>query len=355
MNSWGTILRISIWGESHGPGIGIVVDGCPPGLNLKPDDFKEDLERRRGGYLGTTSRRELDLPIIRSGLFRGKTTGAPLSIEFENSDAHSSDYDRLEHTPRPGHADWTAHDKFFGFNDYRGGGHFSGRLTLPLVAAGVIAKKIVEPIKIYSRVLQVGGEDNVQKAVEEAVAGGDSTGGIVECRAENVPSGLGEPFFDSVESLLAHAVFSIPGVKGVEFGDGFAAARMRGSDYNDGIVDVSGRTKTNHAGGVLGGISNGNELVFRIAVRPAASIAKPQQTIDLETGKPVSLTIGGRHDACITLRVPAVLEAVTALVLADLWLRNRSLRGDRPSARRPAVRTPNNRRNNEPGKYPKQD
>jgi chorismate synthase len=340
MNSWGTIYRISIWGESHGPAIGIVVDGCPPGLNLKPDDFKEDLGRRRGGPVGTTSRHELDLPIIQSGLFRGKTTGAPLSIGFENSDTRSSDYDRLKRTPRPGHADWTAHDKFFGFNDYRGGGHLSGRLTLGLVAAGVIAKKIVEPIKIHSRVLQVGGEDDFQKALKEAVAGGDSIGGIVECRAENVPSGLGEPFFDSVESLLAHAVYSIPGVKGVEFGDGFAAAGMRGSDYNDEIVDVSGRTKTNHAGGVLGGITNGNELVFRIAVRPAASIARPQQTIDLQTGKPVSLTIDGRHDACIALRVPVILEAVTALVLADLWLRSRSLRGGRPSARRPAVRVP---------------
>jgi len=340
MNSWGTTYRISIWGESHGPGIGIVVDGCPPGLNLNPDDFKEDLERRRGGSSGTTSRRELDLPIIKSGLFRGKTTGAPLSIEFENSDTHSSDYERLEQTPRPGHADWTAQDKFFGFNDYRGGGHFSGRLTLGLVAAGVIAKKIVEPIKIYSRVLQVGGEDDFRKALEEAVAGGDSIGGIVECRAENVSSGLGEPFFDSVESLLAHAVFSIPGVKGVEFGDGFAAARLKGSDYNDEIVDVSGRTKTNHAGGVVGGITNGNELVFRIAVRPAASIVKPQQTIDLQTGKPVSLTIGGRHDACIALRVPVVLEAVTAVVLADLWLRSRNFGGSRPSVRRPAVRVP---------------
>jgi chorismate synthase len=340
MNSWGTIYRISIWGESHGPAIGIVVDGCPPGLNLKPDDFKEDLGRRRGGPVGTTSRHELDLPIIQSGLFRGKTTGAPLSIGFENSDTRSSDYDRLKRTPRPGHADWTAHDKFFGFNDYRGGGHLSGRLTLGLVAAGVIAKKIVEPIKIHSRVLRVGGEDDFQKALKEAVAGGDSIGGIVECRAGNVPSGLGEPFFDSVESLLAHAVYSIPGVKGVEFGDGFAAAGMRGSDYNDEIVDVSGRTKTNHAGGVLGGITNGNELVFRIAVRPAASIARPQQTIDLQTGKPVSLTIDGRHDACIALRVPVILEAVTALVLADLWLRSRSLRGGRPFARRPAIRVP---------------
>ncbi len=337
MNSWGTIYRISIWGESHGPGIGIVVDGCPPGLNLKPDDFKEDLGRRRSGSLGTTPRRELDLPMIKSGLFRGKTTGAPLSIEFENRAAHSPDYERLEHTPRPGHADWTAHDKFFGFNDHRGGGHFSGRLTLGLVAAGVIAKKIVEPTKIYSRVLQVGGKDDIQRAVEDAVAEKDSTGGLVECRAENVPSGLGEPFFDSVESLLAHAVFSIPGVKGVEFGDGFASARMRGSDYNDEIVDRSGRTKTNHSGGVLGGISNGNELVFRIAVRPAASIAKPQQTIDLETGKAVSLTTGGRHDACIALRVPVVLEAVTALVLADLWLRSRILWSNRPI--RPAGRS----------------
>lgn len=340
MNSWGTTYRISIWGESHGPGIGIVVDGCPPGLLLEPDDFREDLGRRKGGSSGTTSRRELDLPIIKAGLFRGKTTGAPLSIEFENNDSRSSDYDRLEHTPRPGHADWTAHDKFFGFNDYRGGGHFSGRLTLGLVAAGVIAKKIVEPIKIHSRVLQVAGENDFRKALEEAAAGGDSIGGIVECRAENVPSGLGEPFFDSVESLLAHAVFSIPGVKGVEFGDGFAAASLKGSDYNDEIVDVSGRTKTNHAGGVVGGISNGNELVFRVAVRPAASIAKPQQTIDLQTGQPVSLTIGGRHDACIALRVPVVLEAVTAVVLADLWLRSRNFGGSRPSVRRPAVRVP---------------
>jgi chorismate synthase len=340
MNSWGTIYRISVWGESHGPGIGVIVDGCPPGLDLKPDDFQEDLGRRRSGSLATTSRRELDLPIIKAGVFRGKTTGAPLSIEFENNDSRSADYDRLEHTPRPGHADWAAHEKFFGFNDYRGGGHFSGRLTLGLVAAGVIAKKILRTVKIHSRILQVGGEDNFQRVLEKAVAGGDSIGGIVECRAENVPSGLGEPFFDSLESVLAHAVFSIPGVKGVEFGDGFAASRMSGSDHNDEIVDVSGRTKTNHAGGVTGGVTNGNELVLRIAVRPAASIAKPQQTIDLRTGEPVSLTVGGRHDACIALRVPVVLEAVTAAVLADLWLRSRSVRGGQPSLRRPAVRAP---------------
>jgi chorismate synthase len=340
MNSWGTIYRISVWGESHGPGIGVIVDGCPPGLDLKPDDFQEDLGRRRSGSLATTSRRELDLPIIKAGVFRGKTTGAPLSIEFENNDSRSTDYDRLEHTPRPGHADWAAHEKFFGFNDYRGGGHFSGRLTLGLVAAGVIAKKILRTVKIHSRILQVGGEDNFQRVLEKAVAGGDSIGGIVECRAENVPSGLGEPFFDSLESVLAHAVFSIPGVKGVEFGDGFAASRMSGSDHNDEIVDVSGRTKTNHAGGVTGGVTNGNELVLRIAVRPAASIAKPQQTIDLRTGEPVSLTVGGRHDACIALRVPVVLEAVTAAVLADLWLRSRSVRGGQPSLRRPAVRAP---------------
>jgi chorismate synthase len=323
MNSWGTLCRVSIWGESHGPGIGIVFDGCPPGLSLKPADFKRDLGRRRGGAPGTTSRREPDIPIIKSGLFRGRTTGAPLSIEFENSDARPAEYDRLEHTPRPGHADWTARDKFSGFNDFRGGGHFSGRLTVGLVAAGVVAKKIMAPARISSRVLRIGGQDDFGMTLEAAAAEGDSIGGIVECRAVNIPSGLGEPFFDSAESVLAHAAFSIPGVKGVEFGDGFAAARLRGSEYNDEIVDVSGLTKTNHAGGIAGGITNGNELVFRIAVRPAASIAKPQRTIDLRTGKAVSSTIRGRHDACIALRVPVVLEAVTALALADLRLRSR--------------------------------
>ncbi|MEA3476623.1 MAG: chorismate synthase [Bacteroidota bacterium] len=316
MNSFGRIFSLSIYGESHGKAIGIVVDGCPPGIPLKEEDFATDLDRRKSGAKGTTPRTEEDKPFIMSGVFNGMTTGAPIHVMFQNTNMRSQDYDQLKDTPRPGHADYVAQLKYKGFNDHRGGGHFSGRLTLSLVAAGVVAKKIIPKISIKARLIEAGGQTNISAAVDKALESGDSVGGIVECRVNHVPAVLGEPFFDSLESQLSHICFSIPAIKGIEFGSGFKAAAMKGSEHNDTIF-ADGTTKTNHAGGINGGISNGNELVFRVAVKPTSSISMRQQTANLSSGEMLDLEIKGRHDACIALRVPVVLEAVTAVVLAD--------------------------------------
>lgn len=321
MNSFGRIFRVSIFGESHGEGVGIVVDGCPAGLPLTVEDFLEDMERRKGGMQkGTTPRKEDDLPIFKSGIFNNKTTGAPIAILFENKNTRSGDYEKQRAVPRPGHADFVAHEKFGGNEDYRGGGHFSGRLTVAIVAAGVIAKKLLQNSSVKAAILEVGGETDIEKGLQKAIDAKDSIGGIVECRVSNLPTGLGEPFFDSVESVLSHAVFAIPAVRGVEFGTGFAAAKMFGVEHNDAIENVEGKTKTNHAGGVVGGITNGNELVFRIAIKPTSSTPKEQQTLNWETKEVETFSVKGRHDLCIALRVPVVLEAVTAMVLADLMI-----------------------------------
>ncbi len=318
MNTFGRLLRLSILGESHGEWVGALIDGCPAGLALSPEDFVADLARRKGGRAGTTARNEDDVPRIMSGFMKGKTTGAPILILFENKDVDSRAYEKIRQTPRPGHADMTAFMKFGGFNDYRGGGHFSGRLTAAVVAAGVVAKKLLSPVRIEATLIEAGGSTDIEGAVSKALKARDSIGGIVECRAKGLPAGLGEPFFDSLESLISHFVFSIPGIKGLEFGAGFACARMEGSAYNDEIINLSGETRTNNAGGIHGGISNGNELVFRVAVKPTSSISLPQRTVHLETGEIVGLSVEGRHDTCIALRVPVILEAATALVLADL-------------------------------------
>lgn len=321
MNSFGRILRVHIFGESHGHCAGITIDGCPAGLALTEADFLADLERRKGGVLkGTTPRQEEDKPIFLSGLFQGKTTGAPITIIFENKNTRSGDYEKQRDVPRPGHADFTAHVKYGGHEDFRGGGHFSGRLTVCLVAAGVIAKKLLTGMQVQASILEIGGETDIDKGLQRAIDAKDSIGGIVECRVAGMPVGLGEHFFDSVESLLAHAVFSIPAVKGIEFGAGFAAARMFGSEHNDAIVDAAGTTRTNHAGGVVGGISNGNELIYRVVVKPTSSTPKEQQSWNWDTQAVEPFAVRGRHDLCIALRVPVVLEAVTALVLADLML-----------------------------------
>lgn len=321
MNSFGRIFRVNIFGESHGASVGINIDGCPAGMPLLMEDFTVDLERRKGGtQKGTTPRQEDDLPFFKSGLFNGKTTGAPITIMFENNNTRSSDYEKLRAVPRPGHADLVAHQKFGGHEDFRGGGHFSGRLTVALVAAGVVAKKILKNITVQSRITEIGGLSDVEAGLQRAIEAKDSVGGIVECRVNGLPSGLGEPFFDSVESLLAHAVFSIPAVRGIEFGTGFASAKMFGLDHNDAIESMEGKTTTNHAGGIVGGISNGNEMVFRIAIKPTSSTPKEQFTLNWETGNQESFSVKGRHDLCIALRVPPVLEAVTAIVLADLML-----------------------------------
>jgi chorismate synthase len=321
MNSFGRLFRVHIFGESHGESVGMTIDGCPAGLPLKREDFLPDLERRKGGtQKGTTPRKEDDLPIFKSGVFQDRTTGAPLTILFENNNTRSGDYEKQRAVPRPGHADFVAHRKFGGFEDYRGGGHFSGRLTVAVVAAGVIAKKLMGHARVNASILEIGGETDLEKGLQKAIDAKDTIGGIVECRVDGLPLGLGEPFFDSVESLLSHAVFSIPAIRGIEFGTGFAAASMFGSEHNDAIEDLEGRTRTNHAGGIVGGITNGNGLVFRIAVKPTSSTPKEQQTLNWETGEQEPFSVKGRHDLCIALRVPVVLEAVTAFVLADLLL-----------------------------------
>ncbi|MES2329140.1 MAG: chorismate synthase [Bacteroidota bacterium] len=327
MNSFGRIFRINIFGESHGECVGLTIDGCPAGLPLSAEDFVEDIERRKGGVQkGTTPRKEDDIPLFKTGLFNGHTTGAPLTILFENKNTRSGDYEKQRAVPRPGHADFTAHAKYGGFEDFRGGGHFSGRLTVCLVAAGVIAKKLLHGVDVRSTILEIGGETDLEKGLDKAIEAKDSIGGIVECRVNGLPIGLGEHFFDSVESLLAHAAFAIPAVKGVEFGAGFAAAKMFGVEHNDAIEDASGKTRTNNAGGIVGGITNGNELVYRIVIKPTSSTPKEQSTWNRETNEVEPFSVKGRHDLCIALRVPVILEAVTAMVLADLMLLDQKIK-----------------------------
>jgi len=327
MNSFGRKFRVSIFGESHGEAIGVVLDGVQPGIALTKEDFTEDILRRKSGPKGTTPRTETDEPIILSGVYNGFTTGAPLAILFQNRNTRSGDYSLFNAIPRPGHADYTANLKWLDFNDPRGGGHFSGRLTLPIVAAGVVAKKMLA-CRIKADLKEIGGETDKSKwdaLLDKILHEKDSIGGIVECRVENVPGGLGEPFFDSVESLISHAIFSIPAVRGIEFGDGFSSSRMRGSEHNDPFdsIDTGGLHPTAHpskngAGGINGGITNGNPIVFRVAFKPTSSIGKPQRTFNFKTGEMTTLEIPGRHDACIALRTPVIVEAMTAIVLADL-------------------------------------
>ncbi|HNU13190.1 MAG TPA: chorismate synthase [Chitinophagaceae bacterium] len=326
MNSFGRIFRISIFGESHGECVGVTIDGCPAGLALSPEDLLPDLERRKGGkQKGTTPRQEEDFPIFKSGFFNGKTTGFPITILFENKNTRSDDYAKQRSIPRPGHADWVAHQKFGGNEDFRGGGHFSARLTTGLVAAGAIAKKLMNAtgmttLSIHAQVTEIGGEKDLEKGLQKAIDAKDSVGGIVECKVNGLPVGLGEPYFDSLESSLAHMIFAIPAVKGIEFGTGFAAAKMFGSEHNDAIENTDGRTRTNHAGGIVGGISNGNELVFRLVVKPTSSTPKEQNSLNWETGKTEDFSIKGRHDLCVALRAPVIVEAVTAIVIADFLL-----------------------------------
>lgn len=321
MNSIGRLFRISIFGESHGECVGITIDGCPAGLLLSAGDLLPDLERRKGGQgKGTTPRKEDDYPIFKSGVFNGKTTGFPITILFENNNTRSEDYSKQRSIPRPGHADWVAHQKFGGNEDYRGGGHFSARLTTGIVAAGAVAKLLMNKITIHAVVSEIAGEKDLEKGLQKAIDAKDSVGGLVECKVTGLPIGLGEPYFDSMESVLSHMLFAIPAVRGVEFGTGFAAARMFGSEHNDAIENTAGKTRTNHAGGVVGGISNGNELVFRLAVKPTSSTPKEQHSLNWDTGTTEDFSIKGRHDLCVALRAPVIVEAVTAIVLADFML-----------------------------------
>lgn len=328
MNSFGRIFRLQIFGESHGPSVGINIDGVLPGIALAMSDFETDMNRRRGGSQnGTTSRTETDIPEFLTGVFNGYTTGAPLTIIFKNSNTKSADYAAFKNIPRPGHADFVAEKKFKGFQDYRGGGHFSGRLTVCLVAAGVLAKKMMHHLgsAIYTSafIKELGGDKNIEEAIEKAQLNNDSIGGIIECTAKHIPIGMGEPFFDSIESVLSHAIFSIPAIKGIEFGSGFAAAAMKGSNHNDALSDQLGTTTTNNAGGISGGLSNGNELVFRVAVKPTSSTPSVQTSLNTSTGEMESFVVKGRHDLSIALRMPVVVEAVTNFVLLDFLMLSR--------------------------------
>ena len=351
MNTIGRKFRVSVFGESHGELIGVVLDGVPAGLELSEYDFVPDIQRRKSGSKGTTPRIEEDCPQIVSGIFEGHTTGAPLAIVFRNMNIRSEDYSLFARMPRPGHADLTAALKWDDCQDPRGSGHFSGRLTLPIVAAGVVAKKILSDatildetpfVGVNARIVELGGIPHPeisqsrsdcdiecseseelpviwQDAIDKAIKDGDSLGAVVECIVPDIDPGYGEPFWDSVEALIAHAMFSIPGVRGIEFGDGFAAAQMRGSEHNDPI-GADCRPVKNGAGGVNGGITNGAPITFRVAFKPTSSIHKAQQTFNFETGQMDMLEVPGRHDVCFALRAPVVVEAMTAIVLADLAL-----------------------------------
>jgi chorismate synthase len=324
VNSFGRIFRIEIFGESHGFGIGVLLDGVPAGLPLDENDFTSDLKRRKPGQRGTTKRVEADIPLLEAGVFKGRTTGAPLLIRFINKDQRSKDYEEVRDQPRPGHADFTSAVKYGGYNDHRGGGHFSGRLTAGIVAAGVIAKKVINPCMVRADLLEVGGRQDIEGAIDQAMTEGDSVGGLIRCKAEPMPVGLGEPFFDSVESVVSHGLFAIPAVKSVGFGSGYRAAAMRGSEHNDGILNEFGKTATNNAGGINGGISNGNPLLVEVVIKPTSSISKEQQTYKKTSNEVKPLQIKGRHDVCIALRAPVVVEAMVACCLADLLLLRRT-------------------------------
>lgn len=354
-SEFGHLLKISVFGQSHGKAIGVMIDGLPAGEAVDTEELQAFLNRRRPGKnLLSTTRKEADTPTFLSGLENGKTCGAPLCAVIENGDQHSSDYAGLTDTPRPGHADYTARLKWGGQADMRGGGHFSGRLTAPLCIAGGIAKQILSRRGVFvgAHLKEVAGipdgafplyptadlfaqvaakpfpvlddsaGERMQQAILEARQSLDSVGGVVECAAIGLPAGLGDPMFDRVENRLAAAIFGIPAVKGLEFGDGFAAARARGSENNDPFIlrDGAVATETNHAGGILGGITTGMPLTLRVAFKPTPSISRPQRTVRLSTMEETELVIRGRHDPCIAHRAVPVVEAVTAAVLLDLLL-----------------------------------
>lgn len=354
--SFGKKFKIHIFGESHGELVGVTVEGCTPGLEIDASLIQSDLDKRKPGTGSfVSSRSETDVVRIHSGIFHGRTTGAPITMTVPNLDVDSSPYEETKNRPRPGHADYTSGIKYAGFNDYRGGGIFSGRMTVAFVMAGSIAKAILRRvgIEILAHVIQIGMvkvardvidkemRSNVytnpvrcaalemveilQSEIERARYDGDSVGGLVECRILGAPVGYGEPLFDSVESVLAHAMFSIPGVKGVEFGSGFRGASKRGSENNDSPILRGGKVTwaKNNAGGVLGGITNGAPVVFQVAFKPTPSISRQQATVDLERIEQSSLTVKGKHDPCIAPRGVSAVEGLTAVAMADLVLRGR--------------------------------
>ena len=321
MNSFGTLFKVHIFGESHGSNVGVTLDGVPPGIPLTVEEMMVDLKRRQGGNQKfTTPRKEADIPLIITGLFNGFTTGAPLTILFENNNTRSTDYEKQRAFFRPGHADFVANKKYNGFEDFRGGGHFSARLTVGIVAAGVIAKKILGNISFSAAVTNVGGYEDIELGLTKALEAKDSVGGLIEGKIEHVPIGWGEPFWDSIESRLSHAFFAIPAVKGVSFGAGFNAISMMGSQHNDTFEDEYGSGTSNHAGGILGGISNGRTITFKLAIKPTASTPQPQFTFNNETKSMDYLSVKGRHDLCVALRAPVIVEAMAAIVMADFKL-----------------------------------
>ena len=349
-STYGKVFKITTWGESHGDGVGVVVEGCPAGLPLKESDIQKDLDRRRTGQSKvTTTRKEGDKIIIMSGVFKGKTTGTPISMRVDNKDADSSKYELIKHLYRPGHADYT-YDMKFGFRDYRGGGRSSARETVGRVAAGAIAKKLLarDKITVTGFTRQIGHlsattvnfkeiERNIVRcpdaktaekmvdAIMQARKNGDSLGGVVEVIARGVPAGLGEPVFDRLDADLAKAVMSIPAVKGMEIGAGFQTATMTGSECNDVFVMKNKKvtTQTNNAGGILGGISNGMDIVVKLVVKPTSSINKAQNTIT-QKGKKAEIRVEGRHDPCVAPRAVPIAEAMVALTLIDHLLRNKT-------------------------------
>ncbi len=371
MNTLGRLFRVSILGESHGKVVGVLVDGVPPGLPFSEADVQPDLDRRRPGQsLLTTQRGEADRVEIMSGVFNGHTTGAPVLMLIRNADTESDKYEATRDKPRPGHSDYPARAKFQGYQDYRGGGMFSGRLTACTVMAGALAKKILAPlgVEIGAHTVQIGpvqsdtrldvaairasvesnpvrtADARLAKEMEDVVmdarADRDSVGGVIEVVAEGVPLGLGEPVMDSVESALAHIVFAIPATKGIEFGDGFAIAGKRGSEVVDAYVLGDGGKiqvdeSSNHNGGILGGITTGATLRYRVALKPTSSIPQAVSTVDVVAGAAAELVTKGRHDPCIVPRAVPVLEAVTAIVLADAYLVHRGVIGDLPTGRAP--------------------
>ncbi|MBA1335254.1 MAG: Chorismate synthase [Firmicutes bacterium] len=353
---WGENIKLSIFGESHGKAVGIVIDGLPPGIELDLEYIYKEMQRRAPGANEiSTSRKEGDRFEILSGYFNGRTTGTPLSSVIYNTNQRSGDYEAMKSIMRPGHADYTGYVKYSGFNDYRGGGHFSGRITAPLVFAGAIARQILgeKDIVIGSHIKSIG---NIEEASFDMVNTGpallkrlaqkefpvmddekgeemkghilkvkaemDSAGGIIETAVVNLPAGIGNPFFDSVESKLSHLLFSIPAVKGVEFGAGFDITKMKGSKANDELYIKEGEIKaySNNNGGIIGGITNGMPIIFRTAIKPTPSIGQAQRTVNIEEGEDVKLEIEGRHDPCIVPRAVPVIEAVTAIALADLMI-----------------------------------
>ncbi|MDE7105613.1 MAG: chorismate synthase [Anaeroplasmataceae bacterium] len=332
MNHIGKLFQVNIFGESHGNSVGVLLDGVPSGISLTEEDFTSDLARRKSGGLGTTPRLETDEILIQSGVFEGFTTGGAILLRFLNTNTKSKDYSKLISHPRPSHADFVADKKYHGFQDYRGGGSFSGRLTLGIVAAGVVAKKILQNVSFDTEITNLGGstkKEEFKSLLEQVVNEKDSIGGIVRISVCNLPVGLGEPYFDSLESTISHLLFSVGGVKGVSFGIGFDGARLKGSEFNDCIIDEKGTTKTNHNGGINGGISNGNELIVNVFVKPTPSIGLPQETFHLEKNKVEKLEIEGRHDAAIILRAQVVLEACVAIALADASLISKAYQGEK--------------------------